>query len=79
MNGNIYSHIINPIDKYPSNYMDSVTVISESSITGDIYSTYLYLLPVVDGLKVVNSTSGIEAVWYIDENNIVRSDGFNYE
>ena len=79
LEGNLYSHIINPIDKYPSNYMKSVTVIGDSSTLGDIYSTYLYLLPVEEGLKIVNSTSGIEAIWYIDNDNIVRSDGFNYE
>lgn len=79
LEGNLYSHIINPINKYPSNYMKSVTVIGKSSTLGDIYSTYLYLLPVEEGLKIVNSTSGIEAIWYIDNDNIVRSDGFNYE
>ena len=79
LDGKTYSHIINPITKYPSDYVKSVTVISEDSSLGDIYSTYLYLLPVEEALKVVNSTSGIEAIWYIDENNTVKSDGFNYE
>lgn len=75
----IYSHIINTVNKYPSNYMKSVTVISDSSTLGDIYSTYLYLLPVDEGLKMVNSISGIEAIWYVDEDNVIKSDGFNYE
>ena len=79
LDNKIYSHIINPVNKYPSNYMKSVTVISDSSTLGDIYSTYLYLLPASKGLKIVNSISGIEAVWYIDKDNIIRSDGFNYE
>ena len=74
-----YSHIINPITKNPSNYMKSVTVITKSSLLADIYSTYLYLLPVDKGLEVVNKTSDIEAIWYIDKDNIVRSDNFNYE
>lgn len=75
----IYSHIINPITKYSSNYVKSVTVIGEDSSICDIYSTYLYLLPVEDGLKIVNSTSGIEAIWYVGHDNVVRSDGFDYE
>lgn len=79
LNDKLYSHIINPINKYPSDYMKSVTVISGSSTLGDIYSTYLYLLPVEEGLKIVNSISGMEAIWYVDEDNIIRSDGFNYE
>ena len=59
--------------------MKSVTVISKSSMIADIYSTYLFLLPVEDGLKIVNNTPDIEAIWYIDKDNIVRSDNFNYE
>lgn len=74
-----YSHIINPISKYPSNYVKSVTVIGEDSSICDIYSTYLYLLPVDEGLKIVNKTSGVEAIWYIDSDNVIKSDGFNYE
>lgn len=74
-----YSHIINPISKFPSNYVKSVTVIGEDSSICDIYSTYLYLLPIDEGLKIVNKTSGIEAIWYIDSDNIIKSDGFNYE
>ena len=74
-----YSHIINTITKKPSNYMKSVTVITKSSLLADIYSTYLYLLPVDKGLEVVNNNSDIEAIWYIDKDNIVRSDNFNYE
>lgn len=74
-----YSHIINPITKNPSNYTKSVTVITSSSLLADIYSTYLYLLPVDKGLEVVNNNNDIEAIWYIDKDNIVRSDNFNYE
>ena len=79
LDGINYNHIINPITKYPSNYMKSVTVVSKSSMIADIYSTYLFLLPVEDGLKIVNNTPDIEAIWYIDKDNIVRSDNFNYE
>lgn len=79
LDGINYNHIINPITKYPSNYMKSVTVVSKSSMMADIYSTYLFLLPVEDGLKIVNNTPDIEAIWYIDKDNIVRSDDFNYE
>lgn len=79
LDGINYNHIINPITKYPSNYMKSVTVVSKSSMMADIYSTYLFLLPVEDGLKIVNNTPDIEAIWYVDKDNIVRSDNFNYE
>lgn len=79
LDGINYNHIINPITKYPSNYMKSVTVVGKSSMMADIYSTYLFLLPVEDGLKIVNNNPDIEAIWYVDKDNIVRSDNFNYE
>lgn len=79
LEGNNYSHIINPVTKYPSDYVKSVTVIGDDSSILDIYSTYLYLLPVDKGLEIVNNNPDIEAIWYIDKDNIVRSDGFNYE
>ena len=59
--------------------MKSVTVVGKSSMMADIYSTYLFLLPVEDGLKIVNNNPDIEAIWYVDKDNIVRSDNFNYE
>ena len=75
----VYNHVINPVSKYPSNYVKSVTVVGEDSTLCDIYSTYLFLLPLEEGLDIVNKTDGIEAIWYIDSDNIVRSDGFDYE
>ena len=61
--------------------MKSVTVITKSSLLADIYSTYLYLLPVDKGLDVVNNNSDIEAIWYIDKDNNkkVCSYVYNYQ
>lgn len=74
-----YNHIINPKTRYPGGEMKSVTVVGEDSALLDIYSTYLYLLPVSKGLEIVNGNDEIEAIWYIDKDNIVRSEGFDYE
>ena len=76
-NGKKYHHIIDPDTLYPPNYMKSVTVITDDSGYADFMSTYLYLLPVDDGLKIVNNTDNLEAIWYVDDNNIVKSKGFN--
>jgi len=73
-----YNHIINPFTKYPSSKFKSVTVVSENSFLADIYSTYLFLIDLEKGLEIVNNND-IEAIWYIDENNIIKSDNFNYE
>lgn len=74
-----YNHIVDPFTKYPSNKFKSVTVVSEDSFLADIYSTYLFLIDLDKGLEIVNSNDKIEAIWYIDNDNIVKSDNFNYE
>jgi len=74
-----YNHIINPFTKYPGNNFKSVTVVSKSSFLADIYSTYLFLIDLDKGLEIVNNNDEIEVIWYIDEENIIKSDNFNYE
>lgn len=75
VNDEIYNHIINPKTLYPDNYTKSVTIITKDSAYADILSTYLFLLPIEDGLKFVNETEDVEAIWYSDE--IYYSEGFN--
>ena len=77
-NGVRYNHIINPYTKYPANNFRSVTVICNDSFKADVYSTYLFLLDLEQGLDIVNKTPDIDAIWYIDSENIIKSDGFNY-
>ena len=62
----IYNHIINPKTLYPENFMKSVTVVTKNSAYADILSTYLFLLPIEDGIKLVNSLDGVEAIWNND-------------
>lgn len=74
-----YNHIINPFTKQPGNNFKSVTVVSENSLLADIYSTYLFLIDIEKGLEIANKNDEIEAIWYIDKDNIVKSNNFNYE
>lgn len=74
--GTKYSHIIDPETLYPVNNCLSVTIIADSSILADILSTTLFVLPIEEGLKIVNDMPNVEAIYYIDENNIVKSEGF---
>ena len=71
----VYSHIINPKTLFPDNYTKSVTVITNNSAYADIMSTYLFMLPIEDGLNIVNNNDEIEAIWYSD--NIYYSNNFN--
>lgn len=75
VDGVLYNHIINPKTLMPENYTKSVTVITDDSAYADIMSTYLFLMPIDDGLEYVNNNDLLEAIWYNDE--IYYSNGFN--
>ena len=75
MDGVNYNHIINPKTLFPDNYTKSVTVVTKDSAYADVLSTYLFLLPIEDGIKLVNSLEDVEAIWYSDQ--IYYSENFN--
>lgn len=75
--GQKYHHIINPNTLFPTNYMKSVSVITDNSIEGDILSTILFLMPVEEGKKLVESKKNVEAIWLLNDNQIETSSGFN--
>lgn len=70
-----YSHIINPNTLFPDNYVKSVTVICSSSKFADVLTTMLYMMDVDSGLEYINNLTGVEAIWYTTDNQIVTSDG----
>lgn len=76
-NGEEYSHIIDPDTKYPSKYMKSVTVIMKDSAYADFFSTYLFMLPIEEGMEFVNNDENIEAIWYGLDGKIYTSLGFS--
>ncbi|MBE6144274.1 MAG: FAD:protein FMN transferase [Firmicutes bacterium] len=76
-NGKMYHHIINPNTLYPSGFMKSVTVVCEDSALADILSTTLFLMPIEDGKNYLKQFENVEAVWFDNNNNIIKSEGFN--
>jgi len=75
--GTLYHHIISPETLFPSNYMKSVTVICEDSALADILSTTLFLMPINDGIEYLKEFDNIEAIWFDNDNNIIKSEGFD--
>lgn len=71
-----YHHIIDPNTLYPSMYMHSVTLIYDSALLGDIYSTALFNMSIEDGLEFVNNTPGLEAVFYSLDDEVIYSNEF---
>lgn len=77
VNGIRYNHIINPKTRFPANNVKSVTVICDNSKDADMYSTYLFLLSLEEALDYVNNTDNLEAVFYVNDDNIITSKGFS--
>lgn len=74
--GKIYHHILNPFDGYPiDNNLLSVTVLTDKSIKADALSTSMFALGIENGLRFINATNGVEAVFIDTDNNIYLSDG----
>ncbi|MBR4360376.1 MAG: FAD:protein FMN transferase [Clostridia bacterium] len=70
-----YHHIIDPDTLYPSVRMQSVSVVCDSSLLADFLSTTLFILSYEDGLQLVESMEGVEAMWVLPDGTIQCSAG----
>lgn len=62
INGQRYSHIINPVDGMGLKDSLSVTTVAPNGITADALATALEIMPLAEGLKMVESIEGAYAV-----------------
>lgn len=74
VDGRIYHHIIDPNTLYPSEYWRSVTVVCADSGLADALSTALFLLPLEEGLALLESCGG-EALWVDGKGDMFYSPG----
>lgn len=66
--GTLYHHILDTSTGYPvKNDLYGVTIISDDSVDGDALSTTCFVLGKKKGIELINSLSGVEAV-FIDCN-----------
>ncbi len=75
VDGVSYHHIIDPDTLMPSRYWRSVTVVCDDSGLADALSTALFVLPLEDGQKLLDSC-GAMAMWVDAGGNIHYSPGF---
>lgn len=66
-NGKRYHHIIDSKTLFPSENNKEVTVVTNSSLEGDMFSTALFILPYDEGIKLAKSNN-LKVMW-IDKNN----------
>lgn len=75
--GTLYHHILNPKTGYSyENNLIGVTIVSEKSVDGDGLSTTVFALGLEEGLQLVNSLDGVEAVFITKEEQLCYSEGF---
>ena len=78
-NGQIYHHILDPRTGYPlNNELDSVTIISEDSIDGDIWTTLMYGMGVEKGCAALRKRPDIEAIFVTKAKEVVLSSSHHY-
>lgn len=68
--GKRYHHIISPQTLAPSDYMRSVTVITQDSGYADLLSTALFLMPYEQGRAFVDTLPGVGAVWILNDRSV---------
>ncbi|MBQ3133801.1 MAG: FAD:protein FMN transferase [Clostridia bacterium] len=71
-----YHHIIDPVTLAPAAYVHETSVLCDDSGLADALSTALFLMPVEDGKKLVDSLDGVEALWVTMDHQITMTDGF---
>lgn len=76
-NDKLYHHILDTTTGYPvDNGLWSVTILSDSSMEGDAYSTICLCLGLDDGMELIENTKGLEALFITDDLELHYSSGF---
>lgn len=73
--GKRYHHIIDNKTLFPANYNKGVTVVTNSSLEGDIYSTALFILPYEEGANLAKQNN-IKALWITSDDKEYETDNF---
>lgn len=74
----LYHHILDPKTGYPyQNQLTDVTIISADSVTGDCLSTTCFALGAEDGMALIESLDGVEAMFVSADGTQRCSSGFS--
>lgn len=71
-----YHHILNPETGFPyENDIAGITIVSDSSCTGDALSTSVFALGIEEGLKFVEGLDNVDAIFVTKDNKIYLTSG----
>ena len=76
VDGKEYNHIIDPDTLMPADFFKSVTIIINDSGKADALSTALFTMPFEEGLALIDSIEGAEAMWVFEDGTIKYSNNF---
>lgn len=74
-----YHHIIDPDTLMPAAYFSAVSIITKDSALADALSTALFCMSYEEGLELIKSIGGVEAIWIDTDYNMVTTDGVKIE
>ena len=75
--GKLYHHILDPRTGYPcENTLNSVTIITNSSLTADALSTTCFLLGYDKSMRLIEQLDNVDAVFITNDNKIRYSKNF---
>ena len=74
--GELYYHVLDPKTGYPvETDLAQVTVLSDSSLEGDALSTSCLILGYEKGRKMIEDSSGVEAVFVMKDGTVEKTGG----
>lgn len=79
INGEKYSHIIDPRTGYPSKGVKSVSVFAKNAELCDALATAVFIMGRDSGIHMINQLPGVEVVVIDDENEIHKSSGIIFD
>ena len=77
VDGKEYHHIIDSETLMPAEGFRSVSLVCKDSGLGDALSTALFCMSFEDGLALVESLEGVEALWLFEDGEVKISSGFD--
>ena len=72
-----YHHIIDPDTLMPASYFASVSIFTPDSGLADALSTALFCMSYEDGLALIQSIGGVEALWIYHDGTMKMTNGVN--